>query len=240
MFQEKTIECAKAIGLDSEYLSKLEEQKKMREVILRKKEERRIQTVQRLGGPISLSEQKSERQLNRSSTFVERRIERSRRMNEDEHSSRRKFDSKIRRTSGIRNGRKEPMSSTSNDVSREINNVSQLEASICVDKSVATSSSNIQKMEPVVTEKIPAVNQETGTTTASVTATMTSIRRTKRENEQNSERARKKKAYLAVVVNSLNQAPINMERIRIIAETVGPIKVCRVFFVNFLWVILFQ
>ncbi|VDK17274.1 unnamed protein product [Anisakis simplex] len=49
--QEKTMECAKAIGLDSDYLTKLEEQKKMREEILRKKEERRVQNVQSSSKP---------------------------------------------------------------------------------------------------------------------------------------------------------------------------------------------
>ncbi|VDO41550.1 unnamed protein product, partial [Brugia timori] len=60
-------------------------------------------------------------------------------------------------------------------------------------------------------------------TAARVTA-VTSVRRAKRENEQNPERTRKKKAYLAVVISSLNQAPINVDRIRIIAETIGPTK----------------
>ncbi|VIO90536.1 Uncharacterized protein BM_BM7517 [Brugia malayi] len=216
--QEKTMECAKAIGLDSEYLTKLEEQKKMREVILRKKEERRIQTVQRLGGPISASDQKSMRQLNRTSNFGERRLEHNRRMDE-EHSSRRKFDSRMRKTSGIRNGRKEPVSGTSSDVSREAVNVNRLEASVCAEKGVATNSSVIQKMEPAVVGNDPNMEQ----TAARVTA-VTSVRRAKRENEQNPERTRKKKAYLAVVISSLNQAPINVDRIRIIAETIGPTK----------------
>ncbi|EFO21789.1 hypothetical protein LOAG_06694 [Loa loa] len=221
--QEKTIECAKAIGLDSEYLTKLEEQKKMREVILRKKEERRIQTVQRLGGPISISDQKSARQLSRTGNFGERRIERCRRMDE-EHSNKRKFDSKTRKSGGIRNGRKEPVSGTNSDVSRETANTGRLEASVCAEKGVATNSSVVQKMEPTVPGNDPTMEQTAAGATATVTAAVTSIRRTKRENEQNPERARKKKAYLAVIVNSLNQAPINVDRIRIIAETVGPTK----------------
>uniref|UniRef100_A0A183HL88 PWI domain-containing protein n=1 Tax=Onchocerca flexuosa TaxID=387005 RepID=A0A183HL88_9BILA len=221
--QEKTIECAKAIGLDSDYLTKLEEQKKMREVILRKKEERRIQTVQRLGGPISVSDQKSVRQLNRTSNFDERRIERSRRMDE-EHSNRRKYDSRTRRTSGIRNGKRETVSGTSSDVSREIANSGRLETPICAEKGLVTNSSITQKIESTATANDSSVEQSTAGNTAAVTTTVTSIRRAKRENEQNPERARKKKAYLAVVVNSLNQVPINVDKIRIIAETVGPTK----------------
>lgn len=230
MLQEKTIECAKAIGLDSEYLTKLEEQKKMREVILRKKEERRIQTVQRLGGPISISDQKSVRQLSRTGNFDERRVERSRRMDE-EHSNRRKFDSRTRKASGIRNGRKEPVSGTSSDVSRETANSGRLEASVCAEKGVATSSSNntIQKMESTAAGSDRSMEQTAVGITAAATTTITSIRRAKRENEQNPERSRKKKAYLAVIVNSLNQAPINVDRIKIIAETVGPTKVSKIF-----------
>ncbi|EJW78618.1 hypothetical protein WUBG_10474 [Wuchereria bancrofti] len=224
--QEKTMECAKAIGLDSEYLTKLEEQKKMREVILRKKEERRIQTVQRLGGPISASDQKSVRQLNRASNFGERRLEHSRRMDE-EHSSRRKFDSRIRKTSGIRNGRKEPVSGTGSDVSREAANVNRLEASVCVGKAVATNSSVIQKVEPAAVGNDPNMEQMAARAAAAAAVTttaVTSARHAKRENEQNLERTRKKKAYLAVVISSLNQAAINVDRIRIIAETIGPTK----------------
>uniref|UniRef100_A0A0R3S5R0 RRM domain-containing protein n=1 Tax=Elaeophora elaphi TaxID=1147741 RepID=A0A0R3S5R0_9BILA len=220
--QEKTIECAKAIGLDSEYLTKLEEQKKMREVILRKKEERRIQTVQRLGGPISLSDQKSVRQLSRTGNSGERRVERSRRMDE-EHSSRRKFDSRTRKTSGIRNGRKEPVSGTSIDVSRETASSGRLETLVPAERAVPTNSNIIQKMEPPAAGNETSVEKATAGVTAA-TATATSIRRSKRENEQNPERSRKKKAYLAVIVNSLNQAPISVDRIRIIAETVGPTK----------------
>uniref|UniRef100_A0A915Q6E2 Uncharacterized protein n=1 Tax=Setaria digitata TaxID=48799 RepID=A0A915Q6E2_9BILA len=220
---EKTIECAKAIGLDSEYLTKLEEQKKMREVILRKKEERRIQTVQRLGGPISVSDDKSARQLSRASNFGERRIERSRRIDE-EHSRRHKFDSRTRKTSGIRNGRKEPVSGVSNDASRGAANSIGMEASACAEKGVATSSNIMQKVEPTATANDPSMEQIATGVTAATATTLTSVRRAKRENEQNPERIRKKKAYLAVVVNSLNQAPINVDRIRIIAETVGPTK----------------
>ncbi|KAM3724323.1 Uncharacterized protein ACO02O_07466 [Dirofilaria immitis] len=220
--QEKTIECAKAIGLDSEYLTKLEEQKKMREVILRKKEERRIQTVQRLGGPISISDQKSVRQLSRSSNFGERRVERNRTVDK-EHSSKRKFDSRTRKTSGIRNGKKETLSSTSSDVSRETANSGRIEASVCMEKG-AINSSIRQKTEPVLTANDSTVDEATVGTITTATATVASIRHAKRENEQNPERARKKKAYLAVVVNSVNQAPISIDRIRIIAETVGPTK----------------
>ncbi|KAL4002126.1 hypothetical protein ACH3XW_2195 [Acanthocheilonema viteae] len=220
--QEKTIECAKAIGLDSEYLTKLEEQKKMREVILRKKEERRIQTVQRLGGPISISDQKSVRQLNRADSFGERRIQRSRRTDE-EHFSRRKFDSRTRKTSGIRNGRQDPVSGTSNEVSQEIVNSGRLKALVSAEKAI-TNSSVMQKMEPTAVRNDSTTEQIATGATAAATATVTSIRRAKRENEQNLERSRKKKAYLAVIVNSSNQAPINVDRIKIIAETVGPTK----------------
>ncbi|CAG9532736.1 unnamed protein product [Cercopithifilaria johnstoni] len=221
--QEKTIECAKAIGLDSEYLTKLEEQKKMREVILRKKEERRIQTVQRLGGPISISDQKSVRQLDRTGNFSERRNQRSRRMDE-EHSSRRKFDTKTRKSSGIRNGRKEPSTGTSSEVPREIVNSGRLEALVSAEKAIDTNSSIIQKIEPATTGNVPNIEQTAAGASAAATAAVTSIRRAKRENEQNPERSRKKKAYLAVVVNSLNQAPINVDKIKIIAETVGRTK----------------
>lgn len=190
----------------------------MREVILRKKEERRIQTVQRLGGPISINDQKSVRQLNRND-FDERRIQHSRRMDE-EHSNRRKFDSKTRKTSGIRNGRKEPVSGANSEASREVVNSGRL-------KAAATTNSSMKKMESAAVGNDPSVEQTVaGATTAS--STSTSIRRAKRENEQNPERSRKKKAYLAVLVNSLNQAPINVDRIRIIAETVGPTKVLKV------------
>lgn len=200
----------------------------MREVILRKKEERRIQTVQGLGGPISISDQKSVRHLGRTGNFDERRLQRSRRMDE-EHPSRRRFDTRTRRTSGIRNGRKEPLSGTSSEVSREVVSSGRQEASVCAEKGIVTDSSATQKAEPTTAGNDPSIGQTVAGATTATTATVTSIRRAKRENEQNPERSRKKKAYLAVIVNSLNQAPINMDKIRIIAETVGRTKVPEVF-----------
>ncbi|VIP00435.1 Uncharacterized protein BM_BM12663 [Brugia malayi] len=184
--QEKTMECAKAIGLDSEYLTKLEEQKKMREVIYEK------------------------RRAAYSNCSTSWRTN---------FCIRPEVYAAVEPYHGIRNGRKEPVSGTSSDVSREAVNVNRLEASVCAEKGVATNSSVIQKMEPAVVGNDPNMEQ----TAARVTA-VTSVRRAKRENEQNPERTRKKKAYLAVVISSLNQAPINVDRIRIIAETIGPTK----------------
>ncbi|VDK75763.1 unnamed protein product [Litomosoides sigmodontis] len=221
--QEKTIECAKAIGLDNEYLTKLEEQKKMREVILRKKEERRIQTVQSLGGPISISDQKSVRQLSRAGNFDERRVQRSRRMDE-EHPSRRRFDTRTRRTSGIRNGRKEPIGGTSSEVSRGVVSSGSQEVLVCAEKTIATNSSITQKPALAIAGNAPNIGKTVAGAAAATTDTVTLVRRAKRENEHNPERSRKKKAYLAVIVSSLNQAPINMDKIRIIAETVGRTK----------------
>lgn len=179
----------------------------MREEILRKKEERRIQTVQRMGGPILISGGKTARHSERTGNAEERRTERSRRI-DDERPRRRELESKDRRRDEIRNGKKELVNVTSNMDSRR--NVDRPDVPVSVEKGALTRSV-AKKMEP-------ALAVDSGPNQQQVTTR-------KRENERNSERPRKKKAYLAVVVNSSNDAPISLERIRIIAETVGRTKV---------------
>ncbi|VDN07078.1 unnamed protein product [Thelazia callipaeda] len=212
--QEKTIECAKAIGLDYDYLHKLEEQKKMREEILRRKEERRIQSVRRRD-PLTVTDEKIVRNVSHAANFNDRRIDRDRGIDEG-HSRKRECDDKIRKISSIKNGTKGPERGADIGI---VQKSLRRNLPICVEK-MASGGINISNVSRR-NESAMLLNDSGKEVAANK---MIASRYTERESDQQVEGMRKKRAYLVVVVNSLNLAPISVDRIRIIAETIGSTK----------------
>lgn len=190
--QEKTIECARAIGLDSEYLTKLEEQKKMRAAILRQKQERRNQATQQ-----------------RSANSVWSKEERSGTSTSDKRDDRKSDDQKRTHETDTRRKRyearnKRDQSKTERSSDSLVPNIPKLNFTQNYSKMDLESNNSIKKVGTVPGNpvQIAPFDDRSGENLAT-----------------------KRKAYLAVVVSSANGEALNMDRIRIIADTVGRVKV---------------
>ncbi|KHN88435.1 Uncharacterized protein Tcan_07425 [Toxocara canis] len=266
---EKTIECAKAIGLDSEYLSKLEEQKKMREEILRKKEERRVQNVQRASLTVtSQSKQSASGDTDGTNTQSSRRSEKTVKETLSEKLGGRERSIAEKRTTprsphAIRSrgspghmarlgrhdmpakssplARVEVRRSSSRNKSPNAHRDSPFRTSTAIGgnrgqeqpQRVLVGSSSVRKREGDGASSLGkqasngAVRKQPEKAIASRTGTKPTATQVQAKTHQSSgdrPASAKKKAYLAVVVKASDKTPPDMERMKLIAATVGPTK----------------
>ncbi|VDM42281.1 unnamed protein product [Toxocara canis] len=267
--KEKTIECAKAIGLDSEYLSKLEEQKKMREEILRKKEERRVQNVQRASLTVtSQSKQSASGDTDGTNTQSSRRSEKTVKETLSEKLGGRERSIAEKRTTprsphAIRSrgspghmarlgrhdmpakssplARVEVRRSSSRNKSPNAHRDSPFRTSTAIGgnrgqeqpQRVLVGSSSVRKREGDGASSLGkqasngAVRKQPEKAIASRTGTKPTATQVQAKTHQSSgdrPASAKKKAYLAVVVKASDKTPPDMERMKLIAATVGPTK----------------
>uniref|UniRef100_A0A915AYT4 RRM domain-containing protein n=1 Tax=Parascaris univalens TaxID=6257 RepID=A0A915AYT4_PARUN len=257
--QEKTIECAKAIGLDSEYLSKLEEQKKMREEILRKKEERRFQNVQRAS--LSLSSESKQPALDGANAQASRRPEKILKEASDKGSRERDFaqkkSSRISRPIRSRDSpahpprfeRRQPArNSPQSRVETRRDSPKSQSLDTHRDVSWRTAESVInrgQERQGLVVGNNSARKRDAGSILPRKEASNGTVRKPekgainradlqpvvaqvqaqiKAQPIPGDRAPNKKKAYLAVVVRTSNNVVLDMERMKVIATTIGPIK----------------
>lgn len=229
--QEKTIECAKAIGLDNDYLSKLEEQKKMREELLRKKEERRFQNVQRMGTNENISDEKDGKLY--AGAFITRRNDSA--IERLQHSSSGDSKKSERR---FQRGR----SSNNKVVLRieEKNGAKDINSSDTMRNTYKSSSSDGKMIPQINSRKSIEAGSQSSNGGIRPSASEHDIRRTQlahiKTSDQNaqssvvrpltsgSEKVGRKKAYLAVVIGTANKKSPDVERMKLIASTVGPLK----------------
>uniref|UniRef100_A0A0N5AV53 RRM domain-containing protein n=1 Tax=Syphacia muris TaxID=451379 RepID=A0A0N5AV53_9BILA len=242
--QEKTIECAKAIGLDNEYLSKLEEQKKIREEILRKKEERRFQNVQRMGTTENLADERNDK-LNYSNAYSSRRND-----NISQHAQRsnnattggdlKKADFQSRGRLAMN---KSALKSENKNELKEVGSVDVLRgsASKFVEQKPVSQISSRREGE-VSNHQQSSNTNVSSSSNGGLRSSMNEydMRRMQQAShskvyEQGSQQSSarvpnstekfgRKKAYLAVVIGTANKQLPDLERMKLIASTVGQLK----------------
>uniref|UniRef100_F1KZE2 Uncharacterized protein n=1 Tax=Ascaris suum TaxID=6253 RepID=F1KZE2_ASCSU len=257
--QEKTIECAKAIGLDSEYLSKLEEQKKMREEILRKKEERRVQNVQRAS--LSVSSESKQPAVDGANAQASRRPEKILKEASEKGGRERDFaqkkSSRISRPIRSRDSpaypprfeRREPARNSPQsrvETRRDSPKSQSLDTRRDLSWRTAESVSNRgQELQGMVVGNNSARKRDADSILSRKEASNGAVRKpekgainrtdlqpvaaqvqaqTKAQPIPGDRAPNKKKAYLAVVVKTSNNMVLDMERMKVIATTIGPIK----------------
>lgn len=216
--------------MDNEYLSKLEEQKKMREEILRKKEERRFQNVQRMGTNENLNDEKDGK--NYAAAFTIRRVDTT--VERTQHSN--SGDSKKGDRRFQRARAKGPLKPEEKNDLKDINLSGGMRSPF---------KSSVGPEGKLLGQGSQRKNPEIGAQSSNGEIRFCAIDQDKRRMQMNqskdpqqntqfasgrlltgaSEKTGRKKPYLAVVIGTSNKKSPDLERMKLIASTVGPLKV---------------